>query len=176
MGTLPVTDYPLQFPTSLDGFNSQNFVDFEAILPERSSRTIPSPLANPFADNAENRIPSLDAVATFAPQNGEVNGYLKFKILSPSLQHEEPSRRSLQYQSAKDHQPRDSDEEQAKKPEWQKMMKRALHIGKEGSVVRNPPNFGLGCKLSPVERKIFRFCESLFVYDYRFAKLIACQT
>lgn len=163
MGNLPFPDYSFQFPPSLDGFFPPDFISFEAVIPERSSRTIPT-VANPFADDAENRIPSLDIIASFAPHNGEVNGYLKFKILTPSLQNDEPpSRRTLQYRSAKARRPRvdvEEEEEQTKDPEWQKMMKRALQIGKGGRILRNPPNFGLGCKLSPSERKVFRFCES----------------
>lgn len=151
------SDQPFQLPSYLDDIDPQVFFDLGALLPERSSRIIPIGIPNPFTDNAEKRIQSLDLLASFAPQNGEVNGYLKFKMLQASLQQERPSRRSLQYQSTKEKQSQCNTMEEAEELRRQRDRALALAVGKGSAVPKNPTNFGLNCKLRPVERKIFRF-------------------
>ncbi|KAI0523911.1 fungal-specific transcription factor domain-containing protein [Xylaria bambusicola] len=131
--------------------------EFTVSLPDRASRIVPLNLGNLYADNVSNRLESINSIATFSPRNGEVNGYVKCRILPSDVQEERVSSRPLRYERTEKEVLQNTSEEQASKPESHRAVERALRIGKEGSVLRIPPNFGLGCKLTIVERKIFKF-------------------
>ncbi|KAE9976165.1 hypothetical protein EG327_008214 [Venturia inaequalis] len=133
---------------------------FDAVLPDRASRIIPIALPNPYSDNAHNRISSIETIVTYAPENGEVNGYVKFKMFKPGSIHEPPPTRiPLRFQSAQEtHLRRDDEEEQTTAT----ATGRVSLIGGKARVVKIPRNFGLGCNLRPYERKIFRFYIDAF--------------
>jgi hypothetical protein len=109
----------------------------EPTLPSREDRMVITHVGNPFQDNATNRIPHLKPA--IAPENGEVNGYVKFRLRKADIQPEEEPASPVRgpYKSLFD-EPR-------------------------GSVSRlqTPRDFGLGCKLDNVDRKLFQFCKLL---------------
>jgi hypothetical protein len=45
-------------------------------------------------------------------------------------------------------------------PGGNSQVQKALRIGPEDQVLRMPKDFGLGCKLSYIDRNLFRFCTS----------------
>ncbi|KAI1169627.1 fungal-specific transcription factor domain-containing protein [Nemania sp. FL0916] len=131
--------------------------EFTVTLPDRASRTVILDVGNLYCDNLSNRISSIDSIAAFSLRKGELNGYVKCRISLPGVQEEQVSSRPLRYQRTADESLRKAHEVQGGRPESQRVVERALGISKEGSVLRIPPNFGLGCKLTIVERKIFKF-------------------
>ena len=158
MGNLPLMDQTSSFPTLWQGFDPNPFITLEPSLPDKANFATPFSAPNPFTDNAESRIPSLDKLRAFAPRNGEINGYLKVKIHLHGLREEQPAPRPLYHHPGKRSRPED-EEEQLKQPEAERMVAQALHMCQEGEILRSPPNYGLNCNLSIVERKLFRFCK-----------------
>lgn len=159
-GDLHITDQTVHLPPSLDGLDPEIYVTLEPSLPDRSTLGVPPSAPNPFMDDAESRIPTIDKLRVFTPRNGEINGYLKVRIHLQGLREEQASPRPLCRQTGKRKRLEEDDEQPLAQSDIEREMVRALAVGKESGFLNNPPNFGLNCKLSLVERKIFRFCKS----------------
>jgi hypothetical protein len=110
-------------------------------------------------DDTESRIPTIDKLRVFTPRNGEINGYLKVRIHLQGLRDEQASPRPLCRQMGKRKRLEDDDEQPLEQTEMERALVRALRLREGRGCLKNPPNFGLNCNLSLVERKIFRFCK-----------------
>jgi len=158
-GLPPVTPSTMLGMASPDVPLDQSF-GLDATLPALSSRTVIVTPPNPFLDNAVNHIPQINSTAKFLPQNGQVNGYIKFQFRKSDLQEEPRSTHPIRLQSTENNETPNDHAEPEASPHSRLMLEQALGIAPEGSVLKMPPDFGLGCKLSNVERKLFRFCKS----------------
>lgn len=176
-----LVDFSVQLPPELtallestaDPISLENYVQLDASLPVKKNREPSVKFDNPFLDNAVNRIPTIRSIANFSIENnGKVNGYVKFQLQKPDLQEEPKSYRPLRLQSedrTKDVQ-QDGESPSEPTPEQQ-----ALGMCKPDAVLRNPPDLGLYCKLTPVERKLHRFCMSPTLSCLSLLTLIRCR-
>lgn len=114
-------------------------------LPLLEDRIVNLRLDNPYDDNGESRHKTLRE-EVFQPQNGAVNGYIKFRILDADLS-DRNNRAGLLGQAALGlHRRRKFQDSEAEGP--------------FSHVPRLPPDFGRGLKLNQTDSKLLKFCET----------------
>jgi hypothetical protein len=145
--------------TELSDVDIAHHANLDAVLP--TDRVVNVGAGNPFKDNAENRIPRLKMIDIAIPKHGELDGYLKITFRSNDLIKEPDGNRHLWapvrlQESESSQNPTVPDEA----PDRNTAVRNALGISPKDQVLRMPKDFGLGCKLSYIDRNLFRFCTS----------------
>jgi hypothetical protein len=123
-----------------------------------SSRVVNANWPNPFNDNAVNRVPHLPFHIAL-PKDGELNGYLKITFRKQYLVHG-PGRNThhnltIRPKTLESHIPTATISTAS---DNNAQVRNALESVLENRVLRTPNDFGLGCTLSNIDHKLFRFC------------------
>jgi hypothetical protein len=114
-------------------------------MPLKENRLVDLSLQNPFTDNATEHLPYLRPSATKLPQDGAVNGYIKFRLIKSNFQ---------------EHQPRNKYRQVPLNHQDTVMHRRPIpNPHKVKNIVKLPPDFSLGCKLDGGDHKLLKFCK-----------------
>lgn len=124
------------------GYLSDFLPQFYPSVPSLEERVVDTTLVNPFAEGSINRYSAYKRKAFLMPENGFINGYIKFSF-RPAENTFEPSQKNVDYQNSS-----------------LGIHHRDIPVLPSGeNILPLPKHFGHNMKLDPTDRKLLRFCE-----------------
>jgi len=119
-------------------------------LPSLEDRRLELDVVNPYIDNAINHHRTLRAAVASIPEDGAINGYIKFRLRMSDFEsdHSNDPRRNIFGQQA-----------------FGMHHRQVPGTVSTVNIPSLPPDFGRGCKLNPTDRNLLTFCMRLASKD-----------